>query len=95
VLGLLLGPVFLILGITLIGGAFPAAYTFVNKKTVGRILFASIGVVVYVAGLLEILQTASGQRLGAWVGGLTGLAAIGVIAVTWLSGISALHQREH
>src|SRR5690606_13727737 len=34
VLGLLLGPVFLILGITLIGGAFPAAYTFVNKKTV-------------------------------------------------------------
>jgi Tfp pilus assembly protein PilF len=80
-------------GATLVGAAFPFAYTFTNVKW-GRWLFGAIGALVVVAGVVNIVQACSAVDLKDAATTLSGLAFLGVIGTTWLSNVSALNSRR-
>jgi len=75
-------PVLLVAGVTLIGSAFPFAYTFMNSVPTGRLLFGAIGVFVYFTGGIYIYEMLSKHSLGTWTEGLGTIAFLAVIGVT-------------
>jgi tetratricopeptide (TPR) repeat protein len=85
--------ILLIAGVTLIGSAFPFAYTFMNSIPTGRLLFGGIGVFVYFAGGIVIYETATNTSLGSWTENLGQIAFLAVIGVTWLCGVRTLNRR--
>lgn len=94
VVGLILRqPVGLVAGVTLIGSAFPFAYTFMNAEKIGRLLFGAIGLFVYFVGGVSIFQMLTNHSLGPWTAPLGQLAFLAVIAVTWLCNVRTLNRR--
>jgi len=92
--GLVMGQkILLIAGVTLIGSAFPFAYTFMNSIKTGRMIFGSIGVFVYFAGGISIYQVLTRNSLGDWTSGLGQIAFLAVIGVTWLCNVRTLNRR--
>lgn len=92
--GVLIGwPISLTAGITLIAMGFPLAYTFTNRSAAGRAVFGLTAIFVAVMGAANIAEIVLGRTLGPWVGALTPLAGLAVIAVTWLCAIPALNRR--
>jgi tetratricopeptide (TPR) repeat protein len=87
-------PVLLIAGVTLIGSAFPFAYTFMNSVKQGRLLFGAIGVFVYFAGGVSIYQVLTDNSLGPWTEGVGQIAFLAVIGVTWLCNLPRLNRRK-
>jgi tetratricopeptide (TPR) repeat protein len=87
-------PVLLIAGVTLIGAAFPMAYTFMNSVKPGALLFGAIGAFIYGVGGLAIFQTVTGNTLGISLAPLVQLAFLGMIGVTWLCNVPALFRRK-
>ena len=86
-------PILLVAGVTLIGSAFPFAYTFMNSVKAGRLLFGGIGVFVYFAGGISIYQMLTDHSLGVWTAPLGQLAFLAVIGVTWLCNVRSLNRR--
>jgi len=84
-----LAPV-LVVGVTLIGLAFPLAYVFTNRSIPGRILFGVAAAIVLLAGVASLFPSLLGSDAAA---SLTGLAVLAVVAVTWLCNIPALRRR--
>lgn len=81
-------------GVSLIGSAFPFAYTFTNAAVPGRYLFAAIGVFVYFVGAISVFQIVTKTPLGLWTEPLGQLAFLAVIAVTWLCNVRSLNRRS-
>ncbi len=93
-IGLIVGqPALLIGGVTLIGAAFPFAYTFTNSIPTGRLVFGGIGVFIYAVGAIYITQSLTGESLGTWTANLGQLAFLAVIGVTWLCNVRSLNRR--
>jgi tetratricopeptide (TPR) repeat protein len=86
-------PLALILGLTLIGVAFPLAYTFTNASKAGRLVFGGAAVFVGIIGIANLVTVILGHSWGSWVEALTPVAGLVVIAVTWLCAIPALNRR--
>ena len=86
-------PALLVAGVTLIGSAFPFAYTFMNSEKAGRLLFGGIGVFVYCVGAINVVQIVTQHSLGLWTAPLGQLAFLAVIAVTWLCNVRSLNRR--
>lgn len=84
-------PLVSILGTTSLAAAVPWAYTFTNPNKWGRRLFAAIGVLAWVAGLLLALSSLHPvEPISILANLLAWIAFFGVIASTWLSNLSAL-----
>ncbi len=86
-------PALLVAGVSLIGSAFPFAYTFMNTEKLGRLLFGSIGVFVYFVGTISVIQIVTGKSFGVWTEPLGQLAFLAVIGVTWLCNVRSLNRR--
>jgi hypothetical protein len=80
-------------GITLVGAAFPFAYTFKNA-TAGRWLFGAIGAFVLAAGAVNLTAVVSGDSSHRAAEVLGGLAFLSVLAVTWIANIPAIQRRS-
>jgi tetratricopeptide (TPR) repeat protein len=81
----------IIVGLTLVAGAFPMSLVFTNQSKIGRISFAVIGAVVYLGGLVSLLLALT--PLGATaetVTGLFGWTMILALLTTWIGNIPAL-----
>ena len=79
-----------VVGLTLIGIAFPLAYVFTNESVAGRILFGSAAFFVFIAGLAAALP----QVFGDLAKSMGPLAVLVVVAVTWLVNVPALNRRR-
>jgi tetratricopeptide (TPR) repeat protein len=77
----------LISGATLIGAAFPFAYTFTNV-THGKWLFGAIGLFVLVTGATKLIP-----GMEAMAAQFTSVAFLAVIATTWICGIDSISRR--
>jgi tetratricopeptide (TPR) repeat protein len=83
----------IIVGLTLVAGAFPMSLVFTNSSKIGRISFAVIGAVVYLGGLISLLLALT--PLGATaetVTGLFGWTMILALLTTWIGNIPALRS---
>jgi len=87
-------PIPLIVGLSLIGGAFPFAYVFNNQETAGRYLFFAAGLFVYVTGAINLVMALRGGAQNPGQETLTMLAFLTVIAVTWLANVRSLNRRR-
>ena len=80
-------------GATLVGAAFPFAYTFTNI-TWGRWLFGAVGMVVIGTGAVILTQYFAHQKFGSLAEGMIGLSVLCVIATTWLCNVTAINRRR-
>lgn len=93
--GILAGlPVLLTAGLTLIGAAFPFAYTFTNKAPVGHWLFGAAGVFVLATGAVNGAAFAGFLEDSSLATGMGGLAFLLVMIVTWLANVRALNRKS-
>lgn len=86
--------VVLILGLTLIGGAFPMARVFMNASVFGRYLFAAMALFVYGVGIATAFGPIFDSNVRDSIASLGGIAIIVVIAVTWLTNVKALYRPQ-
>jgi tetratricopeptide (TPR) repeat protein len=94
VAGLLLKQVgVVIIGLTLVAGAFPMSLVFTNRSEIGRVVFGVIGGVVYLGGLISLLlvMLPAGATLDA-VTALFGWIMILALVTTWVGNIPALRR---
>lgn len=84
----------LIIGLTLIGAAFPLSYTFTNHAKAGRIVFGLAAIYIYAIGLLNLAQNLSGTDFGSWLATGTGVASLVAILVTWVANLPVLNRRH-
>jgi tetratricopeptide (TPR) repeat protein len=94
VAGLLLKQVgVVIIGLTLVAGAFPMSLVFTNRSEIGRVVFGVIGGVVYLGGLISLLLVTlpAGATLDA-VTALFGWTMILALVTTWVGNIPALRR---
>jgi tetratricopeptide (TPR) repeat protein len=80
-----------VIGATLVGAAFPFAYTFTNASK-GKWLFGAIGATVLIAGLLNLLVIMGLEGISSSATALAGFAFLGVAATTWLANVRALNS---
>jgi tetratricopeptide (TPR) repeat protein len=83
----------IIVGLTLVAGAFPMSLVFTNPSKIGRISFAVIGAAVYLGGLVSLLLAL--KPFGATaetVTGLFGWTMILALLTTWIGNIPALRR---
>jgi tetratricopeptide (TPR) repeat protein len=82
-----------IAGITLVGAAFPFAYTFLNESKAGAVVFGGVAAFVLFAGGLALADGAvPGLLADNLVQFCGGIALLLVIAATWLSNLRALNR---
>jgi F0F1-type ATP synthase assembly protein I len=80
-------------GFSLLGAAFPFAYTFTNESRFGKWIFGALGVFVLVAGLVNLADLLAPElKLEALAGSLLTLAIFVVVGTTWLSNVPALRR---
>jgi tetratricopeptide (TPR) repeat protein len=92
--GLLLKQIgLLIAGLTLVAGAFPMSLVFTNRSKLGRVVFAVIGGVVYLGGLVSLLLALlpTGATIDS-VTALFGWTMILALITTWVGNIPALRR---
>lgn len=82
-----------VLGVTLIGTAFPLAYTFTNQVVLGRTIFGLAGLFVFAAGSANTAAYAGWVANDQIIAVAAGAAVVVVIAVLWLANVPALVRR--
>jgi Flp pilus assembly protein TadD len=93
VVGLCHHDVALLLGVTLLGSAFPMSLVFTNPSRIGRILFMICGSLVYLLGLIGLFCLESSFDVQDTLAATAFCAVILVsVATTWLGNIPRLRQ---
>ncbi|MBV9298351.1 MAG: tetratricopeptide repeat protein [Verrucomicrobia bacterium] len=81
------------IGLTLIAAAFPMSLVFTNRSRAGRIVFGSVGALVYLGGLFSLLLILIPVgRAGDAATTLFGCTMILALVTTWLGNIPALRR---
>ena len=80
-------------GLTLIAAAFPMSLVFTNRSKKGRVVFGTVGGLVYLGGLLSLLLVIlpTGD-IGGFATTLFGWTMIMALVTTWLGNIPALRR---
>jgi tetratricopeptide (TPR) repeat protein len=83
----------IIVGLTLVAGAFPMSLVFTNRSKIGCLVFGAIGGVVYLGGLVSLLLAVlpAGATVDA-VTALFGWIMILALITTWVGNIPALRR---
>lgn len=82
--------ILILVAMTLIGMAFPFAYTFTNESRLGRWLFGSFGTFVVLTGIVAFINDVGSLHLP--IGFMFGLSLLMVMATTWLANVKALRS---
>lgn len=96
IIGLIFGlPPLQISGGALMAAAFPLTYTFNNAVPLGRYVFGATGGFIYAVGLAKLLKYFGVALQHSDLSGVSSIAWLAVIAVTWLCNVPSLNRRRY